>query len=372
MDYTLDANSVDTMILLLTNVMNQEIIYMQILKEIGLIDLSIAIGQKLEQDKRLAERLLWLYSCLLHNDMPLSWSQQKQILLWAQKLHQQTKSRASTLEFGRATFNFIQREGLRNERHEFVYSLEVDLEFWDILLQGKIGCSSFLVSAKLMCEFLRHDGYKPSCLSVTNMDILLKQLTERTVFGDLVDPALPVERSCLMEIIQEWLSSSHAQDAHFHLVVHRLADFVMIVECTQDNTELQTTFGLISQMIRRYHKDKELQSQLARNSVLCRAVLASFDETNFQLPRATLIAGLTCLEDLLILGELMGRQLNGTIDMEYDAKIQMRDQRDNPFKEECLRAAELDYLQHLLSSKVRDVATLAQNIVNEYLELLLV
>src|SRR3990167_20602 len=352
----LDANSVDTMLILITNLMNQQERYRLKLTEKELIDLSIITAQNFQRDRRLADTLMWMYSCLLSKEVFLSVGTQEQVVFWAHELHHKTKTESSALEFGWVIYNFIQRGDFSKQRYNLIFSLNVDGEFWQTVLHGQIGLSSFLISTKLLCCFLRHDGYKSSYISVNNMNRLIEQFSQRAPFNELVEEAHALERTCLMGLIKQWLSSSHALDAHFHIVVQRLAGFVKIIECTQTFTELQAAFELISMMINGYHEENELQLQLTRNMVLFRALLARFDQTNSQPPTATIIAGLTCLENLLNLGGMMGYQANGTIDMEYYGGEQMRDQRDNPFKEECLKVAEFDYLENLQHSKVPEVA----------------
>ena len=339
-----------------------------ILRKKGLIDKLILTAQNLQQDRRLADTLMWMYSCLVSKELTLEVTTQEQIVLWANELHLTTQTESSRLELGWVLYNYMRGEDSTNKKYNMVLSLNLDAEFWATILYGDIGLSSFWISTKLLSCLIVHKDYQSLYISVGSMDRLMQQLSDQILINEVDEAMYAAERICLLDLIKQWLSSFHAQDDHFRLVLQRVDCFVKIIQCTQNFVELQGVYELLSIFIDRYPDQQELSLQMAWNSGLFSGLLGRFDQTNNKSSTATTIAGLICLETLLNLGELIEYQGDGMSNMQHNNMHHLGDQRGNIFKEECLKVTEYDYLEQLQLSQVPEVAKLAKTIVNKYFE----
>lgn len=358
-----DVNAIDTLVILVSNLMNKCETHRLIITGTGLIDDLIVTAQSYQQDKMLSESLIWMYSCLLAPSVLLVPSLQEQILDWAAKVYSRYPNETVFEELAWATWGFLNRQDYPQKRVQFIMNLQIDEIFWETALHGQVGTRGIYMSCKLLCYLIHMKNYTSKCFCLTSFRNVLDQVTRRMPFDELTDHKMTEERTLFLNLINQMLSSSLSTDEFFELMLQRIDILVRVIEFSTHSSELRLALQVISQIISQMHDNPELELMLMASKHIFRAVLCKLDESNGQTPQVTLEA-LKCVECLLEAGSRFHSRPGARFDVEYEDG--QSPDGDNPVKLIFTHHGEIDYLEKLQNSDHKDVADQAIYIVEQY------
>lgn len=358
-----DVNSIDTFVILVSNLMNKSENHRMTISGTGLIDDLIVTAQSYQQDRMLSESLIWMYSCLLSPTVHLNPSLQEQILEWSAEVYYRHPNETVFEELLWSTCGFLKREDASQKRVQLIMNLKIDEAFWETALHGQIGMKSITMSCRLLCTLIHMKNYTSQHFSLTSFSKILDQVNRRMPFDELTDHKMADERTTFLYLINQMLSSPLSSDAYFLWILQRMDILVKITELSTHSPELRLALQIITQIISQLHDNHELELVLMVQKHIFRAVLCKLDESNDHGPQVTLEA-LKCMESLLEAGARFHSRAGTHLDVEYQDG--QSPDADNPVKNIFVTYAEIDYLEKLQNSNHKDVANQAIYIVEQY------
>lgn len=358
-----DCNAIDTMIILVTNVLNKTEKHRLIITEIGLIDEVILTAQCYQQNQMLSETLIWMYSSLMSGTVHLNPGLQEQIIGWAAQVYNRFPNETTFTELAWCIAPFLKKSDNSDKRVQLVMNLNIDEPLWQTVLNGQIGLPSQTSSCQLLSYLLSCKAYRSKYFCLKSTRDLLEQISRRMPFDELTDAKLSQERVSLLYLLTHMLSSELSEPRYFHEVLRRLEMLVKILELSSSQPELGQTLKILTQVLSALHEDSEVEVMLLANKHLFRAVLCKLEEAGGQTHDVSLSA-LDCIEALLEVGSRFTSCKNLQLDVEYSDG--QPPESDNPVKNILMGYAELDYLEQLQYSVNRDVAAKAKFVIDSY------